>query len=222
MSQSILIVDDEPPMQERLRRILEGLDLGQPNLCFANSVAQAKAIGSRENLMLGLIDLGLPDGHGIEIIQWLRDRGELLPLVVISAWSTEEMILGALRAGASGYLLKERDDPEIALSLVNVLKGGAPIDPFIARRILGLIGVSVGTGNKGDSESDVVLRESLTKRELTILSHVAKGLSNREIAALLSLSRWTVDTHIRHIYGKLAVNSRTQAVRAAQLHKLLN
>ena len=182
MSQSILIVEDEPPMQERLRRILAGLDLGQPILHFAASVAEAKAVTQQETLMLGLIDLGLPDGNGIEIIQWLRGREEALPLVVISAWSTEEMILGALRAGASGYLLKERDDPEIALSLVNVLKGGAPIDPFIARRILGLIGEPVGSGVKEADATDVKLREALTKRELTILSHVAKGLSNREIA----------------------------------------
>ena len=222
MSQNILIVEDEPPMQDRLRRILEGIDLGQPNLRFAASVAEAKTIGSQESLMLALIDLGLPDGHGIDIIRWLRSKEESLPLVVISAWSTEEMILGALRAGASGYLLKERDDPEIAQSLVNVLKGGSPIDPFIARRILGLIGEPVGSGAKDPNATDVELREALTKRELIILSHVAKGLSNREIAAALSLSRWTVDTHIRHIYDKLAVNSRTQAVRAAHLHKLLD
>jgi DNA-binding NarL/FixJ family response regulator len=222
MSQSILIVEDEPPMQDRLRRIVDGLDLGQPVLRFAASVAQAKAVECDETLMLGLIDLGLPDGHGIEIIRWLRSKKESLPLVVISAWSTEEMILGALRAGASGYLLKERDDPEIAQSLVNVLKGGAPIDPFIARRILGLIGEPTGSGANDVNAPDTELREALTKRELIILSHVARGLSNREIAAALTLSRWTVDTHIRNIYGKLAVNSRTQAVRAAHLHKLLD
>jgi DNA-binding NarL/FixJ family response regulator len=221
MSQTILIVEDEPSMQDRLRRILEGLDLGQPSLLFAGSVAEAKVIGHPETLILGVIDLGLPDGHGIEIIQWLRASEELLPLVVISAWSTEEMILGALRAGASGYLLKERDDSEIAQSLVNVLKGGSPIDPFIARRILGLIGEPVSRDAKETSAPDTALREALTKRELTILAHVAKGLSNREIASALNLSRWTVDTHIRHIYGKLAVNSRVQAVRAAQLKKLL-
>jgi DNA-binding NarL/FixJ family response regulator len=222
MSQSVLIVEDEPPMQDRLRRILNELDFGQPHLRFAANVAQAKEMASGETLMLGLIDLGLPDGNGIEIIRWLRSTDLSVPLVVISAWSTEEMILGALRAGASGYLLKERDDPEIAQSLLNVMKGGAPIDPFIARRILGLIGETSGSTAKYAAVADAELRESLTKRELTILSHVAKGLSNREIAAALNLSRWTVDSHIRHIYGKLAVNSRTQAVRAAHLHNLLN
>ena len=89
--------------------------------------------------VMALIDLGLPDGNGIELIGWLRARDEDLPILVISAWSTEEMILGALRAGASGYVLKERDDLEIASSLKSVLKGGAPIDAFIARRILGLV-----------------------------------------------------------------------------------
>jgi len=223
MSEVILIVDDEPPMRERLRRILAGVGFLDDALRYAGDIAQGKALAGDAGLRwaMALVDLGLPDGSGIELIAWLRARDPELPVLVISAWSTEEMILGALRAGASGYLLKERDDLEIGMSLRSVLRGGSPIDPFIARRILGLIGQTQGAVPAIALEADSALRDSLSERELTILAHVAQGMSNREIAETVSLSRWTVDTHIRHIYGKLAVNSRTQAVHTARLRGLL-
>jgi DNA-binding NarL/FixJ family response regulator len=221
MTTSILILEDDPEMQMRSRRIVSSLGLGQIEVLVAATIAQAKALVQQGELMLGLIDLGLPDGDGIDFIRWIRRTTMSLPLVVISAWSMEETVLGALRAGASGYLLKERGDQEIALSLVNVLKGGAPIDPFIARKIFGLIGEPVAR-TVGMTEADEIkLKEPLTKRELAIMAQVAEGLSNREIAAALNVSRWTVDTHVRHIYGKLAVKSRTQAVRAAHTYHLL-
>jgi len=103
----------------------------------------------------------------------------------------------------------------------NVLKGGAPIDPFIARRILDLVGRPAGRPPTPSQPPDPALREALTEREREILDHVAAGMSNREIAECLHLSRWTIDTHIRHIYDKLAVSSRTQALRRAREHGLL-
>jgi len=218
MPEAILIVDDEPPMQARLRRILATLGYADTTLRCAADIADAKALADT-TYALALIDLGLPDGSGIELIGWLRSRDEALPILVISAWSTEEMILGALRAGASGYVLKERDDLEIAMSLKSVLKGGAPIDPFIARRILDLIG-DTATGSRSIVRAEP-LSEPLSERELDILTRVAQGLSNREIADTLTISRWTVDTHVQRIYRKLAVNSRTQAVREARTHGLL-
>ena len=215
-------------MQARLRRILAALGHTDATLHCAPNVATGKAVANARlndagGFALALIDLGLPDGSGIELIRWLRARDEALPILVISAWSTEEMILGALRAGASGYVLKERDDMEIGVSLKNVLKGGSPIDPFIARRILGLIGQPIaGTAVLEPlAAADHALRELLTERELVILTQVAEGMSNREIAESVNLSRWTVDTHIRNIYRKLSVKSRTQAIREARAQGLL-
>lgn len=99
-------------------------------------MARARELAAGEpSWAMALVDLGLPDGSGLDLIAWLRERAWALPILVISAWSTEEMLMGALRVGANGYVLKEREDVEIALSVKNVLKGGAPIDPFIARRI---------------------------------------------------------------------------------------
>lgn len=220
MSEAILIVDDEPPMQARLCRILATLGHANETLFCAGDIAQGKALARKGPFAMALVDLGLPDGSGIELIDWLHVREEALPILVISAWSTEEMLLGALRAGATGYVLKERDDMEIALSLKSVLKGGAPIDPFIARRILGLIGQLGGASTLASAEGDA-LRQSLSERELAILTQVAEGLSNREIAEVVNLSIWTVGTHIRNIYRKLAVKSRTQAIHEARAHGLL-
>ncbi|HET9033861.1 MAG TPA: response regulator transcription factor [Dokdonella sp.] len=220
MTDPILLVDDEPSMLERLQRILTTLGHDENSLRLAATLAEGKVQG-RDTSQLGmaLVDLGLPDGSGIELVAWLRERNDALPILVISAWSTEEMILGALRAGASGYVLKERDDLEIAMSLRSVLAGGAPIDPFIARRILALVN-DPATAQPASAPS-VKLQEPLTRREMQILQCVADGMSNREIADDLSITRATVETHVQKVYRKLSVNSRTQALLAARQHGLL-
>jgi DNA-binding NarL/FixJ family response regulator len=222
MTNSILLVDDEPPLLARLARILHELGHVPESLHLAGNIAQAKVLAEGTGFAMALVDLGLPDGNGIELIRWLRERDAELPILVISAWSTEEMILDALRAGATGYVLKERDDLEISVSLRSALKGGAPIDPFIARRILALTGVSGASPTSAVAVKDALLREALTEREFGILDLVSKGMSNLEIAEALGLSRWTVETHIKHVYGKLAVHSRTAAVHEARALGLLH
>ena len=121
--------------------------------------------------------------------------------------------MGALRAGATGYVLKERDDIEVSLSIRSVLRGGAPIDPFIARRILEMLPVPTPVTCAVEPENQ---HPALTEREQQILRLVTDGLSNREIADQLFLSRYTVESHVKRIYRKLAVSSRTSAVRAAR------
>ena len=146
----------------------------------------------------------------------MRSADPAVGILVISAWSTEDAILAALRAGATGYVLKERDDLEVSLSIRSVLRGGAPIDPFIARRVIAeLQGAAPATAESGGTES------TLSARESQILRLVADGLTNREIAEQLHLSRYTVECHIKHIYRKLAVSSRTRAVNTARVRGLL-
>lgn len=132
--------------------------------------------------------------------------------------------MSALQAGATGYLLKERDDSEISASIRSALRGGAPIDPFVARHILDTIVTTPTLSNKGNivgpTESSLPAIH-LSNREIEILRLVSKGLTNREISDLLSLSRLTVECHIKNTYKKLAVKSRTQAVFEARAHGLL-
>ena len=132
----VLVVEDEPLIQQRLARILAQLGYQPDMLCFASTLAAARQLAAQRHYALALVDLGLPDGNGTALIAALRAQDATMGILVISAWSTEEAILQALRAGATGYLLKERDDLEVMLSIRSVLRGGAPIDPFIARRVM--------------------------------------------------------------------------------------
>ncbi|VVE48045.1 DNA-binding response regulator [Pandoraea aquatica] len=227
----LLLVEDDPGMQIRMRAILHSLGYADDAVQVAGSLAQARAVLADEPFALTLIDVGLPDGSGIDLIGELHARDPALPILVISAWSTEQIIVGALQRGATGYLLKEREDAEIALSIRSALRGGAPIDPFVARHILGLVALApgasgtpvppsgTGSGVAAARMSDVP--SALSPREVEILGLVAKGMTNREIAALLSISSLTVACHIKNIYKKLAVNSRTQAVFEARISGLL-
>lgn len=213
--ESFLVVDDEPALLARLCRILRSSHGEEAALHCADSLAGAKAIAMNRSFAMALVDLGLPDGNGVELIGWLRAHEAELPILVISAWSTEEMILDALRAGATGYLLKERDDEEIAMLLRTALKGGAPIDPFIARRILAATHVAEVPA-RHDAAAPISAQDALSAREVQILELVAQGLSNLEIAERTNLSRWTVASHVKSIYAKFAVHSRTAAVRAGR------
>ena len=221
----VLIVEDDLPMQARLRHTL--LTLGYPTeaLISAHSVTQALACTEEQPVALALVDIGLPDGSGLDLIDTLRANDPALTILVISAWSTEDIILAALRAGATGYVLKERDDMEISLSIRSVLRGGAPIDPFIARRILALLPTQQTEGGAGKhtvaTEEPVPEGEALSARESQILTLVADGLTNREIAEELCISQYTVASHIKNIYRKLSVSSRTKAIHAARARGLL-
>ncbi|MFM9925979.1 response regulator transcription factor [Variovorax sp. H27-G14] len=210
----VLIVEDEPLMQRRIHTLLTQFGYEADALVFAGTFAQAQACIAAQPHALALVDIELPDGNGVSLIEQLRADDPGLSILVISAWSTEDVILTALRAGATGYVLKERDDIELSLAIRSVLRGGAPIDPFIASRILELLHSPVST--PGHVDAGV-----LSPREGEILQLVSQGMTNREIAQELFLSKHTVECHIKHIYQKLAVSSRTKAVFAARSRGLL-
>lgn len=216
----VLVVEDEPLLQQRLRGVLLQLGYAPDALVFAASLAEARVCLGAQPMALALVDLALPDGNGMALIEQMRLEDPGLGILVVSAWSSEDAILGALRAGATGYVLKERDDLEVMLSIRSVLRGGAPIDPFIARRILQLLPQPAPVSSV--AAADITpLEEALSARESQILRLVADGMSNREIAEQLFLSRHTVECHIKRIYRKLAVPSRTRAVHEARARGLL-
>ena len=211
----VVFVEDEGLIQERLRNILAELGYDNDGLIFAKNLKEAFLHIEQQHISLALVDLGLPDGNGIELIEKLRAQDSSALILVISAWSTQESLFSAIKAGATGYVLKERDDAEVLLSIRSILRGGAPIDPFIAQEILKQISASVITAAKdGKSlDSEVAL---LTNRETEILDLVAQGMSNKEIAEQLFVSKYTVESHIKHIYRKLSVTKRTKAVSTAR------
>ncbi|WP_139852456.1 response regulator [Acinetobacter pullicarnis] len=216
----VLVVEDEPLMQNRLKEILETIGYQAENILFAQDIKQAKELLNQHSASFALVDLGLPDGNGNEFIQHLKEYDDSIAILVISAWSTEDAIFAALKSGATGYVLKERDDLEVMMSIRSVLRGGAPIDPFIAQKILKHLDLEEKkTGQPATNDS---INKILTPREHEILVLVSTGLSNKEIADQTLLSRYTVESHIKHIYRKLSVCTRTKAVDTARSLGLLD
>jgi len=212
----IFILEDDVVMQQRLKRILFNVGYAEDALIFASTLSQSLNILKEQPISFALVDLGLPDGNGLDFIESLRQIENTAPVLVISAWSTQETILKAIHIGATGYILKERDDFEITLSIRSALRGGAPIDPFIAQQILSKIIFEPQEKNTTTEQNDL-----LSVRELEILQLVAQGMSNREIADFLHLSKYTIECHIKHIYRKLAVGSRSKAINTARSLGLL-
>lgn len=226
----VVIVEDDDAVANRLSGILRDLGKTQNQIHRAASIADARQLFSKRSYALALIDIGLPDGSGIELLRWLLDKQPELSSVVISAWGTEDLILASLRAGAVGYLLKERVDSEILASLRSIEQGGSPIDPFVAKYILRLVSDKhlpaklSARSNENDKENPeaIVWFEQLTPREQEILKWVAQGFISREIAERINRSKLTVECHIKSIYRKLHVSSRTEAVHQARTLGLLH
>lgn len=211
-----LIVEDQESGQRRLRALL-GATVGEGlAVTVAGSVAEAHAAARAGAFDIALVDIGLPDGNGVDLIAWLQGRHADLACLVITAWGDADTVLAALRAGAIGYLLKDRDDAELARALESIRRGGAPIDPFVARRILALL-----PGTAAVAKADPAQHNGLSEREQQILDLVAHGHNNRQIAELTGLSRFTIEDYTKRIYRKLAVGSRAAAVFEAQSRGLL-
>lgn len=207
-----LIVDDDPAMRLRLRHLLERVAPDGPAPTQAASLCQARDILERFQPCFALVDIGLPDGSGVDLIEHLRQTQPQVQCVVVSAWGLESVVLSALRAGAIGYLLKEREDDELAMALRGIQRGGSSIDPSVALHVLRLL---------APPPSQQEEASPLSEREHEILVLVSRGYSNREIAELTTLSRFTIEDYTKSIYRKLAVRSRTAAVFEAQAKGLL-
>lgn len=208
-----LIVEDDPAMQVRMKRLIEALSGAPAHVAGDLQAAREHLLGAP--VSLALVDVQLPDGNGIDLIAWMQTHAPGAQSVIVSSWAEEETILAGVRAGAVGYLLKDRDDDELRLSLKSLQRGGAPIDPTIARRILALV-------PQAPLAAAPATTAQLSEREREILKLVAQGFSNREIAELVSLSKLTIECHTKNIYRKLAVGSRTAAVFEARSMGLLN
>jgi DNA-binding NarL/FixJ family response regulator len=220
----VLVVEDDEPTQQRLVRLLSELIVATDDIAIAGSIAEAKSIVPALRPRLALVDIGLPDGNGVELIDWVEHHHPDTTTIAISAWGHEEVVLAALRSGAVGYLMKERDDVELRAALQSIRHGGALIDPLIARRILAYIPFAPKENlvlPVSPAELSVRSDMSLSERESEILQFVARGFSNREIADLTGLSRFTIEGYTKSIYRKLAVSSRTAAVFEAKALGLL-
>jgi DNA-binding NarL/FixJ family response regulator len=161
-----------------------------------------------------LCDLQLPDGNGVDVIRVARELHPAVEVMVISVFGDEQRVVTALKAGATGYLLKDDPSSEIGAAISQLLQGGSPISPAIARyliRVFRPAGPSESTAPAQPADSAI----DLTTRELEVLQLAAKGFSYGEIARMLGISGATVSSYTKKIYGKLAVHSRSEAVYEA-------
>ena len=149
-----------------------------------------------------LMDIHLPKLSGIACTAWLMERRPSLQIVMLTVYRDHKTIFEALQAGAYGYLLKRSGPEEIIRAIAEVRAGGAPMSSEIARLV-------IHTFHKPSSKDD---RETLSEREMEILSHLCDGLGNKEIGDRLGISYFTVRAHLRRIYEKLHVRCRAEAV----------
>jgi len=216
MRQGVLLVEDDANTRARLARVIRAHDRLQL-LGEAGSCAEARALFERVRPQVLLTDLGLPDGTGITLIREARASfPDVLPLV-ITVFGDEQHVVSALEAGALGYLLKDGTAEYIGASIMDMLAGGSPISPAIARHLLRRFR---GGGPAEGARADDVPR--LSEREGEVLRLIVKGFTYAEIADLLGVSSHTVTTHVRGIYRKLEVHSRSEAVYEALQLGLVN
>ncbi|WP_428927748.1 LuxR C-terminal-related transcriptional regulator [Marinibacterium sp. SX1] len=207
---SVLIIEDQEHTALRFKAAIDACpDL---QVCgLAHDLATAWALFDARKPRFILTDLGLPDGSGVEIIQAAARVDWPCDSMVISVFGDRSRAMDAIRAGARGYLLKSDPVGEISRQILEVINGGSPMNPKIARYLLDML--APDSADRALSEE-----ERLTQREQEILSLVARGYKRREIAEMLSITVGTVGIHINNTYKKLKVSTNIEAVtRASQI-----
>jgi two-component system, NarL family, response regulator LiaR len=209
----VLLVDDHDLLRRGIRTMLEseGVEV------VGEAADGMKVVGMVEESMpdVVLIDVIMPNKDGIETTRELKDRFPKVGVVVLSGHDDLQFVFDALKAGASGYLLKTAELDEVVSTVRAVAKGEGKLDPFLAGKIL-----TEFQNYQKNEAADVY--QPLTPREREILQLMSEGLPNKTIANRLSISERTVTTHVANIYSKLHVNNRVSAIQEAMRRRILN
>ena len=213
----VLIADDHYLVRSGLRSILEA----EPNFSVvgeANDGHQALAMTQELLPDIVLMDIKMGDWDGVTATRRVRNSVPSARVIILTNHDEDELVFSSIRAGASGYLLKEVTGTQLANAIRTVADGFSLIYPSVARRVLDEFGQlrASGAPRRADDEDEQGYRD-LTPRERDVLSQVANGLSNKEIGGQLGISERTVKTHITNIFSKLELSDRTQA--ALYAHK---
>lgn len=208
----VLIVDDQKVVTEGLRVILNSVDTLDV-IGVAYNGAQAVDLVESLKPDLVLMDLKMPIMNGIRATQVIREKYPDVYVLVLTTFDADEWVFDALRAGASGYLLKDSAGDDIIAAIEGTVEGRTHIDPAIADKLLALARQQV--------KPDASVFGDLSDRELIVLKHIARGLTNTDIAAKLHLAEGTVRNYVSGVLNKLAVEDRTQAAALAWHHGLV-
>jgi len=208
---NVMLIEDQREVREGLAVLING----SPGFsCMASFRTMEEALGAIENRLpdVVLTDIGLPGMSGIEGIRLLKERYPNLPVVALTVYDDDEDIFDALCAGACGYLLKNVPPARLLESLKEVVSGGAPMSPEIARRVVNLF---------REFRTPERAPHSLTQQEAELLRLMVEGHSYKTAAADLKISVSTVSFHLQNIYGKLQVHSKSEAVAKALRNRIV-
>lgn len=212
----VLIVEDTPEFQDALAGLLGQLAHSWQIYSFVSGKAASEFLDqSSTPVDLALVDLGLPDMPGRELIAQIHQKWPDVPIVVISVFTNAEKVLNAIRAGAIGYLVKS-DSEAIKRGIEQVLAGEFPISPMVARHLIKLVAES------GMADQNDAIASPLSPQEHRLLEHIANGLSYAEVSKAMGLTLSTIQTYSRNLFRKLDVHSKTQAIVKARGAGLIN
>jgi DNA-binding NarL/FixJ family response regulator len=196
----LLLVDDHPVVRDGLRRIQE-ID---PCIRVLGEAATAEAavdMAQRLRPDVLLMDVRLPDGNGIEACRRIKGLLPQTRILFLTSYADNHFVLSAMEAGGDGYLLKESDAQRIVDAIYSIMQGGTVFDPVVTRKVMSSL-------KKGEGANPL---EGLTTQERRVLSEVAKGRTDKEVALALGLTSKTARNYLDRIFAKLNVHTRTEA-----------
>jgi DNA-binding NarL/FixJ family response regulator len=198
---TVLLVDDHPLVRAGLANLIGTTD---------DLLVVGEAAGGEESVVLAgdlepdvvLMDLSMPGMDGVEATRLILDAHPKVHVVVLTSFADEQRVSDALAAGAVGYLLKDTDAREVLAAIRSAAQGHAPLDPRVARALL--------------PSATPRVKDTLSSRELEVLTLVAKGLANKQIGRALGISERTVKVHVGHVFRRIGVSDRTSAAMWAR------
>jgi DNA-binding NarL/FixJ family response regulator len=214
------LVDDDIGFQSELSTILTP-STGILLQGIASTRAEGLKMLDMPQMDVLIVDLGLPDGSGIDVMVAANKKWPTCNLMVSTTFGDELHVMQSLEAGATGYLLKDSAPKNLINEIKSLHSGGSPISPLIARKILTRFHQSPPRPALPDNRSVEKLKVGLSNRELEVLEYITKGFSSNEIAALMAVSPHTVLTFIRRVYAKLKVTSKTEVIYEARNQGIL-
>ncbi|MGD2103656.1 MAG: response regulator transcription factor [Anaerolineae bacterium] len=201
----IMLAEDHVLVREGTKEMLDRED-DMEVVAEAGDGEEAVRLASEQDLDIVIMDIALPKLNGIEATKQIKEISPGTAVLVLTAYDDDEYVFALLEAGAAGYLLKDVSTDELVEAIRAVQAGESMLHPAIARKVVNRFSRRV------EDDRDAAPFEELTEREVEVLQLAGKGITNREIADSLSISHRTVQAHLSHIFTKLGVGSRTEAV----------
>ncbi len=215
----VVVADDQAAVREGLVTLL-GTMPGIEVVAAVSNGEEAVAAAAAASPDVVLMDLRMPVLDGIEATRAIRGTHPAVPVVVLTTYADDDSVLGALQAGAIGFLTKDAGREDIRRALEAAAAGQSLLDPAVQAKLVAFAAARGGPRGQGPRRQPLPLPDRLTEKEAEVLGLITDGYSNGEIAARLFVSEATVKTHVNHIFAKTGSRDRAQAIAYAHRHGL--